>query len=182
MNNITIRQAERFPEPDFSQLQERVFCDVQEPSAALAQVLHTESLDFPEATPAPATSFSPFLRLGAYDGDELVGWSFGWLERGRVFYMANSGVLETHRRQGVYSALVDAVCGHARAMGAVMVRSQHSVLNNAVIIAKLRMGFHVAGMSQSAQLGSLVELVRHLSEERNALFRSRVVPYVAESS
>jgi hypothetical protein len=182
MNGISVRVAERFPEPAFSQLQAKVFCDVQQASSALAQVLQTESVDFPEATPAPSTSFSPFLRLGAYDGDELVGWSFGWLERGRVFYMANSGVLERYRRHGVYSALVDAVCGHARAMGAVMVRSQHSVLNNAVIIAKLRMGFHVAGMSQSAQLGSLVELVRHLSEERHALFRSRVVPYVAESS
>lgn len=57
-------------------------------------------------------------------------------------------------------------------------RSQHSVLNNPVIIAKLRSGFHIAGISQSAQMGTLVELICHLNPQRHELFRTRSLPYV----
>jgi hypothetical protein len=60
----------------------------------------------------------------------------------------------------------------------VAIRSQHSVLNNPVIIAKLRAGFHVSGLSQSAQMGTLIELTMHLFEKRQGLFRIRSLPYV----
>jgi len=176
MGSIQIRVAEKFPEPAFAQLQRTVFKDLQEHSPSLAAALREEAELFPEATPAPAASYSPSLRLGAYVDDELVGWSFGWLERGRIFYMANSGVVEAHRGRGIYSQLVRSVLEHARAMGAVVVRSNHSVLNNAIIIAKLRLGFQVSGLSQSAQMGALVELSHHLSPARHAVFRSRFIP------
>jgi hypothetical protein len=100
------------------------------------------------------------------------------MERGNVWYMANSGVIASHRRQGVYSRLLAEACGLARESGAVVVRSQHSVMNNAVLVAKLRAGFHISGLSQSAQMGTLVELTLHLTPERLALFRERVLPYV----
>ncbi|RYF55775.1 MAG: GNAT family N-acetyltransferase [Comamonadaceae bacterium] len=125
----------------------------------------------------PAPAHPPMQRLGAYIGEELVGWSNGWMERGKVFYMANSGVATAHRRKGIYTALLDAVREHALSQGVVVLRSQHSVLNNPVIIAKLRYGFHISGLSQSAQMGTLVELTCHLSELRQALYRSRSIPF-----
>jgi hypothetical protein len=70
------------------------------------------------------------------------------------------------------------MCEHARGLGALMIRSQHSVLNNAVIIAKLQAGFNISGLSQSAHMGTLVEMTRHLSAQRQELYRSRSLPYV----
>lgn len=173
-NPIQIRPADTFPEPAFSQLARRVFASVQQPSEALALALRDEASGAPQVDHGHA----PMFRLGAYDADELVGWSCGWMERGSVFYMANSGVVPSHRRRGVYSSLLAAVRGHATARGAVAIRSQHSALNNPVLIAKLRAGFHVSGLSQSAQMGALVELTLHLSPRRQELFRTRSLPYV----
>jgi GNAT superfamily N-acetyltransferase len=190
---ITIRQLdEKFPEPWFSKLQRAVFSDVQHESAAFAEVVAAERAGA-AGVEEPNIAYSPMVRFGAYidalDGeaavgdaaqgnDQLVGWSCGWMERRNCFYMANSGVRREHRRAGIYAALLEAVVSHARELGAHMVRSQHSVLNNPVIVCKLRRGFHVSGLNSSAQMGTLVELVLHLSEPRYQLYRSRVVPLV----
>jgi ribosomal protein S18 acetylase RimI-like enzyme len=174
VNTISIRPVEKFAEPLFSHLWRSVFADIQQPSAELAATLATEaSSELSSRTFLPAA-----YRVGAFDGEELVGWSAGWIERGNVFYMANSGVVASHRRRGIYSSLLAAVRQYAVSNNLATLRSQHSAINNPVIIAKLRAGFHISGLSQSAQMGSLVEMTLHLSEERYALFRKRVLPYV----
>jgi len=174
---ISIRRlAEKFPEPDFSRLQRSVFADVQHESSALAAVLSSEQAAMQGETAAAPLSHAPMVRFGAYGNGQLVGWSCGWFERGNCFYMANSGVRLEHRRQGIYSQLLGAVVLHAREVGAQVVRSQHSVLNNPIIACKLKRGFHIAGVSVSARMGMLVELLLHLSEPRYQLFRSRVIP------
>lgn len=178
MARLVIRSVEKFPEPAFAELQRTVFADVQEPSEAWGAVAQQEAEAPGASASTTAEAKPPMVRFGAYDGAELVGWSCGWMERGRVFYMANSGVLPSHRRKGVYTALLGTVRDMARASGAVMLRSQHSVLNNPVLIAKLRCGFHICGLSQSAQMGALVELTYPLSQARSDLFRSRVIPLV----
>ncbi len=176
MNSIAIRPVEKFPEPDFSQLSRAVFADVQQPSVELASILASEASA--PATAAGGLSQPPMYRLGAYAENELVGWSCGWMERGNVFYMANSGVVSSHRRRGVYSSLLSNVREYASSNGAVAIRSQHSVVNNPVIIAKLRAGFHISGLSQSAHMGTLVELTLLFSEKRLGLLRARTLPYV----
>jgi GNAT superfamily N-acetyltransferase len=171
------RLLEKYPEPEFANLQRAVFAGIERESAALSEVL---SLEQQAQVAAEAVTHFPMVRFGAYINGQLIGWSCGWLERGNCFYMANSGVSPEHQGNGVYSALLQAVLAHARELGAQLVRSQHSVLNNRVIVCKLRRGFHIAGISASAQMGSLVELVHHMSEPRLELFRSRVVPFVAQ--
>ena len=178
MNILTlqVRPADKFPEPAFSQLQRLVFADVQRESGLLDEALAAEA-----AMGGSQHTYTPIFRVGAWRGDELVGWSWGWMERTRSFYMANSGVVAAQRRQGVYTALLEAVRAHALTQGAVALRSQHSVLNNPVIIAKLRQGFHVSGLSQSAQMGTLVELTCHLSAPRQAMYRDRSIPFVPKA-
>ncbi|HAT30101.1 MAG TPA: hypothetical protein DCW29_04395 [Janthinobacterium sp.] len=174
MQSIDLRLTDSFPEPEFSRLQMLVFADVQQHSDELESILLDEA-----GSGVSPQSFSPMLRLGAYQGDELVGWSCGWMERGQVFYMANSGVRPSHRRRGIYTSLLNAIRAHVLAEGGRLIRSQHSVLNNTVIIAKLRAGFNVSGLSQYGEMGTLVELTLHLSEKRKQMYRSRVLPYVA---
>jgi hypothetical protein len=173
--SFAIRHVEKFAEPEFTRLSRVVFADIQQTSQQLAETLEAES-----AITVPVNQAqSPMYRLGAYCGDELVGWSCGWMERGRVFYMAHSGVVPSRRRQGIYSSLLAGIRRHAQSNGSVAIRSQHSVLNNPVIIAKLQVGFNISGLSQSAQMGTLVEMTCHLSPQRHDLFRVRSLPYVA---
>jgi GNAT superfamily N-acetyltransferase len=178
MQATITRVPGKFPEPEFSNLQRAVFADVQRESAALAEVL---SFERQTMVGSETTTHSPMVRFGAYVDSELVGWSCGWVERGDCFYMANSGVIPSHQRRGIYSALLAAVLAHARDLGAQVVRSQHSVLNSRVIACKLRREFYIAGLSCSAQMGTLVELVHHISKPRFELFRSRIIPHVEPS-
>ena len=166
-----------FPEPGFSTLQRQVFADIQQGSAQLALAIAAERKQRESIPGSSRQAAVPIMRFGALAGDQLVGWSYGWFEPDGAYYMANSGVSASHRRRGVYSALLEASIEHARTSGAPVVRSRHSVLNNAVIICKLQRGFHINGLGMTAHLGLLVELVQHLSSERHSLFRSRVIPF-----
>lgn len=176
---ITVTRLQtKLPEPEFAALQRIVFAEIQSESAALAEVLAAERAGAPPPNQESEVQ-APMVRFAAYVGDALAGWSFGWFERGKHYYMANSGVVPEYRRHGVYAALLDAVIAHAASSGAQVVRSQHSVLNNAVIVCKLKRGFHITGLNVSAQMGSLVELALDLSIARKELFASRVIPLVA---
>lgn len=166
-----------FAEPGFSLLQRQVFADIVQASNRLemAQAVERERR---QRTSDPATpALAPLVRIGAFANDELIGRSYGWFEAERSFYMANSGVAQSHRRAGVYSAMLDTVIARARTAGAPFVRSRHSVRNNPVIICKLQRGFHIAGLGISADLRTLVDLVLHLSPERQALFSERTIPF-----
>lgn len=179
MRDIQLRETEKFPEPEFLRLQQLVFSDIQATSPQLDEVLAIEREFHGGNATQKISALTPLQRIGAYCADELVGWSYGWLERGATFYMANSGVHPAFRRQGIYSTLLDTVATKAKHQGAVKIRSQHSVLNNAIIVCKLQRGFQITGLSQSAQMGALVELTLHLSPARASLFRSRFIPLVA---
>jgi GNAT superfamily N-acetyltransferase len=174
IDRVAIRHVDKFPEPHFLELRRLVFEDVEIASQELAMALAEEG-PLRDATKIEHPSM---FRLGAYLGEELIGWTSGWMERGNVLYAASSGVTKIHRRQGIYTKLALATQEYARSNGAVVIRSQHSVLNNPVIIAKLHLGFHISGLSQSAHLGTLVEMTLHLSEKRSALLRARAIPYV----
>lgn len=177
--NPTIRLVEgKYPEPWFTETFRAVFSDVQTESPELAHMLAREQEWAAQRIDSPPPS-SPMLRFGAFMGDELIGWSCGWFERSSVFHMATSGVLAQYRRCGVYSALLDAVISHAESRRVNVVRSNHSVLNNAVIICKLKRGFQITGLSISAQMGTLVELTLHLSPSRKELFSTRSIPLIA---
>ena len=178
---IHIRLAEKFLEPAFSALQRSVFGNIQVDSPALEAVLESEKAEFSKREAVAEEVRAPMVRFGAYADDELVGWSCGWMERGGTYYMANSGVVPSRRRSGVYSKLLSASCEYALSRGQNTVRSQHSALNNPVIIAKLRHGFHVTGLTVSAQMGALVEMTLHLTQAREQLFSSRFVVHMPSS-
>lgn len=171
--------SEPFEREAFDKLWRLVFDPLQHESEAWAQVLQAEQATRDALALPPAAAQPPVQRVGVYLGDELIGWTSGWTERGHVFYMGSSGVHPAHRRQGIYTALLQRVIEQARAQGAVAVRSQHSVLNHAILLAKLAHGFQISGLTTSAQMGTLVELTLHLSPGRAAAFAQRVVPHAS---
>lgn len=99
--------------------------------------------------------------LVARDGEKIVGWSYG-LQKGNVdFTMVNSGVLETYRRQGIYTELMHKAVDKITEMGFHRISSRHKVSNNAVIIPKLKFGFVITGIEILEIFGPCVTLSYH---------------------
>ncbi len=90
--------------------------------------------------------------------------------------MINSGVVPEERNRGIYSQLVRLVIEHARLQGYVAILSRHAANNNAVIIAKLKLGFFVSGFEYSEVYGPLVRLTFLLGNLRRTLYQNRSTP------
>jgi ribosomal protein S18 acetylase RimI-like enzyme len=179
LSNIEFRELDAFPEPAFAVLSREAFRDFGHPSQDLADLL---SLEAAERNNRSESAARLLVRIGAFRGSSLVGWSLARCEAGHVLYMVNSGVAVSERRHGVYSGLVQRVIDHARSDGYVSVTSRHVPMNNAAIIAKLKLGFQVSGFEYSEVYGPLVRLVYLVSEQRRKLYGSRATPIVPRES
>ena len=177
MSNFDFRVLEAFSEPAFTQLAREAFSDFGQPSQQLAEVLSAEAaLRDSDGSPRPLDP--PPLRMGAFRGEQLVGWTCARAEAGHDLHMVNSGVARAERRQGVYSRLVQMTIEYATSHGYRSIKSRHVPMNNAVIIAKLRLGFQVSGFEYSEVYGPLVCLTHLVGEPRRALYRARATPIV----
>jgi ribosomal protein S18 acetylase RimI-like enzyme len=172
MNNITFRIVDKFPEPAFSALTEEAFSDY-EASELLADVANEEAAAR-QGTRDPADQDA--LRIGAFRGDSLVGWTLARSEGASHLYMINSGVASAERRQGVYSELVRLVIEQARSRGYAAILSRHAANNNAVLVAKLKLGFFVSGFEYSEVYGPLVRLTFLVGKLRRTLYQTRSTP------
>jgi GNAT superfamily N-acetyltransferase len=114
------------------------------------------------------------LFLVAYDGDKIIGWSFGEQQQKTTFYMTNSAVFPEYRRKGVYTELMKRMVMRLTEMGFQKIYSRHQFANNSVIIAKLKFGFMIGGMETSDRFGSLVRLNYFPNSNRRRLFLDRI--------
>ena len=169
MNNLVLRPIETADVSALAELQSAVFDDYER-SDLLAEVIEQETASQPAGLVRDVSS--PF-GLAAYRDGTLVGWSQGYRQGKSEFYMLNSGVASTERRRGVYSQLVSAVLAHAASQGYAKVTSRHAASNTAVLVAKMRLGFHVSGFEYSEVYGPLVQLTFIVSEARRRLYRMR---------
>ena len=168
---IDIRQVDIFDEVALQAIAEPIFGDA-------ARQQHLKDLIGPEAAQRHAALRQALpkaerIRIGAFDGERLVGYSQGWFEPGGNFYIGSSAVDPDLRRQGVYTRLLTAIEQAVRERGGITISSQHVATNNAVLIAKLRLGYVIAGTEYVDAMGLLVRLVLHLTAQRSALFAAR---------
>jgi GNAT superfamily N-acetyltransferase len=84
-----------------------------------------------------------------------------------------SAVEPAYRQQGIYTRLLGTIEQAVRERGGLLISSQHVATNNAVLIAKLKLGYAIAGVEYVEQMGLLVRLVLQLTPERRALFAAR---------
>ena len=172
MNEISFRVLDKFPEPEFSALTVEAFSNY-ETSALLADVLTTEAAIRPKSLSAVDDGA---LRIGAFQDDNLIGWTLARPQGEGHLHMINSGVSPAQRNQGIYSKLVKLVIEHARSHDYVDILSRHSTSNNAVIVAKLKLGFFVSGFEYSEVYGPLVRLSFLLGDLRRSLHHTRSSP------
>ena len=168
---VEIRQVETFDEAVAQALTEPIFGD----AARQRYMRELVSAEVEERNAALRASLPKpeRIRLGAFDGERLVGLSSGWFEVGGNFYIGLSAVDPAYRRQGVYTRLLNTIEQGVRKRGGLLISSQHVATNNAVLIAKLKLGYLIAGTEYNEQMGLLVRLVLQLAPERKALFASR---------
>ncbi len=124
------------------------------------------------------------LRMGIYQIEhneqgeemkrELVGWTFGYQKEWTTFYMTNTAIFETHRRKGIYTALLNKVLALLKDKGFRRVTSRHGANNNAVLIPKLKAGFVISGLEISEAFGILVHLTYFFKEEERKIMAFRV--------
>lgn len=172
MNDIKFRVLDEFPEPEYSALVDEAFSNY-EASELLSAVADEEAA---ARSKPPAAVSEGALRIGAFRAEKLIGWTYACPEGASHLYMINSGVTAAERKNGVYSELARLVIEHARARGYVAIMSRHAANNNAVIIAKLKLGFFVSGFEYSEVYGPLVRLTFLPGKLRRALYQSRSNP------
>ena len=170
MTEITLHPLDTVPESELAALSDEVFGHEQ-PSELLADVVAAEAA----AAQSPQTDERPpgTFGLAALRANKLVGWTQGFRIGSNQFHMLNSGVAIAERRTGVYSQLVQAVLDHAKSHGYSAVRSLHVATNTPVIVAKLRLGFFIAGFEYSEVYGPLVQLKYLVGEQRRNLYNAR---------
>ena len=72
MKDITFRVLDQFPEPAYSALVDEAFSDYGE-SELLSAVAQEEAA---ARTGTPAAVVEGALRIGAFRGEELIGWTY----------------------------------------------------------------------------------------------------------
>lgn len=117
------------------------------------------------------------IRVGLFVKGELRGWSFGWQDSADSFYMGASAIDPDLRRKGYYSQLVRYVLDRTCELGFQSVSSNHILVNNKVIIAKLKLGFTIKGIEVDAVHGTLLRINYHHNElmKKAARFRAGAI-------
>jgi GNAT superfamily N-acetyltransferase len=162
---VILRTVDRFTEPEFTELVDRLLHD---PDRRSMRARYLGAAGVP-----PTVSTAQQVRIGAFAGDRLVGWSHGHLPQAGTFYVSNSAVEDEYRRQGIYTRLVAAMEAEARALGCTRIESNHRAANAPVLIAKMKVGYVIVGTEFTAEMGLLVKLSKQLVPERDALFQAR---------
>ena len=162
---ITLRTVERFAEPAFTELVNRLLHDPDR------RMVAERLFGAPGVAPTPTQAQQ--VRIGAFDGDTLVGWSHAFLAPGGLLYVANSAVEHAFRRRGLYTRLVAAMEAEARALHCVRIESHHRAANSAVLIAKLKAGYTIVGTEYTGEMGLLVKMSKLLDARRDAVFQAR---------
>jgi ribosomal protein S18 acetylase RimI-like enzyme len=177
---IGIRQVEQFDEAAMAALTGPIFGD-EARNRHLAELIGAEADERHKALRAGLPK-PERIRFAAFDGERFVGCSSGWFEFGGNFYIGLSAVDPAYRQQGIYTRMLVAMEQAVRARGGLLISSQHVATNNAVLIAKLKLGYVVAGTEYVDPMGLLVRLVLHLAPQRRELFASRTGTLVPPSS
>ena len=172
VDNYTVRELspETFA-PLFSEYRPIVFADTYHLSPGYAY----SDMEKQRLEPLRERLASAYaLRLGIFREDTFVGWHLGLQVAPSNFMMVSTGILEEHRRKGIYTALLPLILERVRAEGFQVVSSRHNLTNNAVIIPKLKAGFIISGFEISDMYGTLAQLSYFFNAARRKMMDVRV--------
>ena len=105
-----------------------------------------------------------------YDKDTPVGWSAGRMTGSSEFMMDVTGLHPDYQSKGIYTQFLSLYVSYLRDIGYERVLSYHSPTNRAILIAKLKAGFIIAGTEFREHAGASVKLVYYLHKDRYESF------------
>lgn len=171
-DGFELREVERFDEAEYQALVER---NLSRGSGMMRPLLGLPPEEQARIrTRRAARNPRPFeLRVGIWQGAELVAWTFAAEESRSALMMHTSGVEPAHRRLGLYTALLRHLVVRAHEEGYERVTSLHSASNQPILIAKLKEGFVVSGLQMNVEVGLVVRLELPLHALGRAAFDTR---------
>ena len=105
-----------------------------------------------------------------YEGENVVGWSYGEMVDTETYFMSNSAILPDYRQRGLYSGFLTRLIAYLTALGYERITSTHQMNNRAVLIAKLKAGFVMSGVVLDERWSAQVQLTYHIHEDRRQGF------------
>jgi len=105
---------------------------------------------------------------------KIIAWSFGMQKTQEDFYMINSAVFPEHRRQGIYTEMMQKGMEKATEMGFQRIYSRHKMSNNEILIAKLKFGFVITAFEVNPRFGNLIVLSYYTNKRRRELLDVRI--------
>ncbi len=105
-----------------------------------------------------------------YHNDKAIGWSAGRMTGASEFMMDVTGIHPDYQNKGIYTTFLKAYLPYLRDIGYERVISYHSPTNRAVLIAKLKAGFIIAGTEFREHAGASVKLSYLLHQDRYKAF------------
>lgn len=114
------------------------------------------------------------LYLVAYDGDKLIGWSWGFAKSNHEYYMCNSAVYPEYRGKKIYTTLMNTTIDKVTSDGFQEITSKHHTSNNAVLIPKLKKGFLISGSEINTRFGLMISLTYFPNKQIEHVFHQRI--------
>ncbi len=106
-------------------------------------------------------------------GDEIVGWHGSRQSDWNILYMELTGIYPDHQGKGLYREMLKVVLEKAKEAGFAYVTSKHHVVNNAVLVPKLKAGFVIHSFEINQLYGLMVYLRYFLHEHDRRLHAFR---------
>lgn len=114
------------------------------------------------------------LFLVAFDGEKLIGWSWGFAKSNHEYYMCNSAVYPEYRGKKIYTSLMNIIIDKVSDDGFQEITSKHHASNNAVLIPKLKKGFLISGTEINTRFGLMVTLTYFPNKKVEQVFHQRI--------
>ena len=98
----------------------------------------------------------------------------GYQQKIDTYYMRNSVVKKEYRGLGIYTDYCKRLINYTKNLGMMHLIGIHHAYNNPILIAKLKLGFHITGFNTDISWGTMVTTSYFNNPEYETLFKYRV--------
>lgn len=150
------------------------------------KLVFTNNYDYDTQSPLSLEEKSKLKALGAnmssiyryqyflYNGDNIIGWSYGMQHSAGEVYMTNTGIFKEFRGKGIYQAFLKELVKDLSDKGFQRIFSRHKFSNNQILVPKLKAGFIITGTQVDEQFGNLVTLSYYTNPVRKKIIETRI--------
>jgi len=99
-----------------------------------------------------------------------VGWFYSYREDATMLFIDTVGFLPEYRGRGLYTAFLPKYLEYVTTLGLERVTTSHHPNNRAIMIAELKVGFHIVGLELHESHGPNIKMAYFIHEDRRIAF------------